>query len=55
MDAHEELRQQVMRDLVKLHSLIVAYARTRNHHIRWERDRLQEATEVKMAILRAAG
>ena len=54
MDAHEELGQQMMRDLVILHSLIDAYARTRDHRIRRERDRLQEATEVKMAILRSA-
>ena len=34
MDAYEKLRQQVMRDLVQLHSLIIAYARTRDHRIR---------------------
>jgi hypothetical protein len=34
MDANEELGQQMMRDLVRLHSLIDAYARTRDHRIR---------------------
>ncbi len=46
----ERLRQQLIRDMDRLGALIVLVARGRRELI-WERDRLQDAVDVKLAIL----
>ncbi len=46
----ERLRQQVIDDMDRLGALIVLVARGRRELI-WERDRLQDAVDVKLAIL----
>jgi len=46
----ERLRQQVIDDMDRLGALIVIVARGARE-LRWERDRLQDAVDVKLAIL----
>ena len=46
----ERLRQQVIDDMDRLGKLIVIVARGKRE-LRWERDRLQDAVDVKLAIL----
>jgi len=46
----ERLRQQVIADMDRLGALIVIVARGARE-LRWERDRLQDAVDVKLAIL----
>ena len=46
----EELRRQLIDDLERLNNLIVRYARG-ERHLKQERDRLEGAVQVKMALL----
>ena len=47
----ERLRQQLIDDMDRLGALIVLVARGERSLI-WERDRLQDAVDIKVAILR---
>jgi len=46
----ERLRQQVIADMDRLGTLIVIVAQG-GRSLRWERDRLQDAVDIKLAIL----
>jgi len=46
----ERLRQQLLEDMDRLGALIVIVARGARE-LRWDRDRLQDAVDVKLAIL----
>jgi len=46
----ERMKQQVIDDMYRLGDLIVIVARGKRE-LRWERDRLQDAVDVKLAIL----
>ena len=46
----ERLRQQLIDDMDRLGALIAIVARGKRE-LRWERDRLQDAVDVKLAIL----
>ena len=52
MQLSEDSRQELMRDLEQLHSLIVRYARGESE-VKRARDRLGGAIEVKMALFRS--
>ena len=46
----KRLRQQVIADMDRLGALIVIVAQG-GRELRWERDRLQDAVDIKLAIL----
>ena len=46
----EILRQQLIEDMDRLGTLIVIVAKGARE-LRWERDRLQDAVDIKLAIL----
>ncbi len=53
MTPHEALRRQLTNDLNRLHNLILRYA-TGDSAVKAERDQLEGAVQVKLALLRAA-
>lgn len=50
MSAYEALRQQLINDMDRLGELIVRVARG-EQELKWERDKLDSAVKVKLALL----
>ena len=54
MSAEEDLREQLLKRLDQLHGLAIRYARG-DRSARTERDQLEGAVQIKLALWRRAG